>query len=100
MIDLTINEEQLKRAVQRARERNIIIPTFRQQQDPGLIPEKITKQLEAVGLWDLDSHNLFRITWKNEPIDLGGGSVTLIIWKSHPKRKSFSKLWKKKLRYH
>jgi len=73
MIDLTINEEQLKRAVQRARERNIIIPTFRQQQDPGLIPEKITKQLEAVGLWDLDSHNLFRITWKNEPIDSGGG---------------------------
>ncbi len=28
MIDLTIHEEQLKRTVQRARERNIIIPTF------------------------------------------------------------------------
>ena len=73
MIDLTINEEQLERAVQRARERNIIIPTFRQQQDPGLIPEKIRRQLETIQLWDLDSRNLFRITWKNEPIDFGGG---------------------------
>ena len=73
MIDLTINEEQLQRTVQRARERNIIIPTFRQQQDPDLIPEKIRRQLETVQLWDMDSHNLFRITWKNEPIDFGGG---------------------------
>ena len=73
MIDLTINEEQLKRTVQRARERNIIIPTFRQQQDSGLIPEKIRRQLEDIELWDLDSRNLFRITWKNEPIDFGGG---------------------------
>lgn len=73
MIELTINEGQLERAVQRARERNIIIPTFRQQRDPGLIPEKITRQLETVELWDLDPHNLFRITWKNEPIDFGGG---------------------------
>jgi len=28
MIDLTINEEQLERTVKRAREKNIIIPTF------------------------------------------------------------------------
>ncbi len=83
MIDLTINEEQLDRTAQRARERNIVIPTFQQQKDPALIPEKIRKELEHVELWDFDSHNLFRITWKNEPIDLGGDSVTLIIWKSH-----------------
>ena len=73
MIDLTINKEQLERTVQRARERNIVIPTFRQQKDPDLIPEKIKKKLEDVELWDFDSHNLFRITWKNEPIDFGGG---------------------------
>lgn len=73
MIDLTINEEQLERAVQRARERNIVIPTFRQQKDPGLIPEKTKEKLKDIGLWDFDSHNLFRVTWKNESIDLGGG---------------------------
>jgi len=28
MIDLTINEEQLERTVKRAKEKNIVIPTF------------------------------------------------------------------------
>ena len=32
MIDLTMNRENLKRTIDRARERNIIIPTFRQMQ--------------------------------------------------------------------
>jgi cysteine synthase len=73
MIDLTIHEEQRRRAVQRARERNILIPTFAQMRDPGLIPARIKEQLKGVGLWDLDSRNLFRITWKNEPVPAGGG---------------------------
>jgi cysteine synthase len=73
MIDLTINEEQLKRTVLRARERGIIIPTFRQQRDPELIPQKIRGKLGEIGLWDVHPYNLFRITWKNEPIDRGGG---------------------------
>jgi cysteine synthase len=73
MIDLTINKEQLERAVHRARERNIIIPTFREQKDPDLIPEKIKKELIKLGLWDFHPYNLFRITWKNEPIESGGG---------------------------
>ena len=34
MIDLTLYPEALERAVQRARERNIIIPTFKQQINP------------------------------------------------------------------
>lgn len=72
MIDLSINEEQLRRAVERARERGIIIPTFAQMRDPRLIPEKIKKQLEGIGLWDLHPLNLFRITWKNEPVKHGG----------------------------
>jgi len=73
MIDLTINEEQLERTVRRAQERNIIIPTFAQMKDPTLIPDTIKSQLQDVGLWDIDSRNLFRITWKNEPTDQGGG---------------------------
>ena len=73
MIDLTINQEQLERTVQRARERNIIIPTFAQMKDPALIPDGVKARLENVGLWDVNSLNLFRITWKNEPKDHGGG---------------------------
>jgi len=73
MIDLTIDEERRRRAVQRARERNILIPTFAQMRNPALIPARIRHQLKGVGLWDVDSRNLFRITWKNEPAPFGGG---------------------------
>jgi cysteine synthase len=72
MIDLTVNEEQLKRTIERARERNVIIPTLRQQKNPNLIPGKIRKELRNIPLWDLHPYNLFRITWKNEPAGLGG----------------------------
>jgi cysteine synthase len=41
--------------------------------NPGLVPEAIKAQLRQVGLWDLDPLNLFRITWKNEPVAQGGG---------------------------
>lgn len=72
MIDLTINEEQLKRTVERAREKNIIIPTFVQMKNPELIPEKVKKKLRNTGLWDSVSSNLFRISWKNEQVKYGG----------------------------
>jgi cysteine synthase A len=73
MIDLQIHPEPLKRAAQRARERNIIIPTFAQMKDPSRIPAAIKERLQEVGLWDLNPCNLFRITWHNEPVPLGGG---------------------------
>lgn len=72
MINLDINEKQLEKVVERARERNIIIPTFAQQKNPELVPEKIKDKLRNVGLWDVNSYNLFRITWKNEPKKTGG----------------------------
>jgi cysteine synthase A len=73
MIDLTIHPEQLQRTIQRARERHIIIPTFAQMKDPSRIPPTIQTRLKEVGLWDVNSLNLFRITWKNEPVAHGGG---------------------------
>ena len=72
MIDLEVNEEQLKRTVQRAREKNIIMPTFEQMKNPELIPDEIKEKLKNIGLWDINSYNLFRITWKNEPKKEGG----------------------------
>jgi cysteine synthase A len=72
MLDLTIQEDRLDKAIQRARERSFVIPTFKQMVRPESIPEKVKKKLETVGLWDVDAANLFRITWKNEPQSFGG----------------------------
>jgi len=72
MIDLTINEKQLERTIKRAREKNIIIPTFAEMKNPKLIPDKIKDKLKGVGLWDINPYNLFRINWKNEPIKKSG----------------------------
>lgn len=71
-IDFSINEEARNRTVQRAKERNIILPTLAQQRNPELIPEKIKEELTNIGLWDIHPRNLFRITWKNEPKPFGG----------------------------
>jgi cysteine synthase len=73
VIDLTVNPKQLARAVVKAREKNVIIPTFKQQRDPGLIPDAIVSKLKNIGLWDIDPLNLFRITWHNQPVAHGGG---------------------------
>ena len=73
MINLDIHKGQLERTVQRARERDIIIPTFEQMKNPELIPDKIKEELQDIGLWDITPRNLFRITWKNEPVAHGGG---------------------------
>jgi len=73
MIELTIYPERRQRAIQRVRERNIIIPTFAQMKDPRLVPDAIKQKLLQVGLWDVNPLNLFRITWKNQPVPHGGG---------------------------
>ena len=73
MIDLTVNEEQMRRAARRCAERGIVVPTFAEMKDPALIPAPIADDLGSIGLWDVHPRNLFRITWKNEPVPSGGG---------------------------
>ncbi len=78
MIDLTINEGVLNRAAQRARERNIIIPTFEEQKFPRkLVSASIKDELNNISLWKVHPRNLFRITWKNEPKEFGGAFTDL-----------------------
>lgn len=72
-IDLSIDSARRERAVQRAQEQKIIIPTFAQMKDPTLIPDDVKQDLNDIGLWDVTPSNLFRITWKNEPVEHGGG---------------------------
>jgi len=66
-------QKTLQNTIQRFREKKIILPTFAQMRNPELIPQTIKDKLKNIGLWDLDPLNLFRITWKNEPVPFGGG---------------------------
>ena len=72
-IDKVTNEKALENAIQRYKELGIILPTFEQQKHPELIPDKIKDELKNIGLWDFNPLNLFRITWKNEAKEFGGG---------------------------
>jgi len=72
MIDLTENPENLARNIKKARENNVIIPTYAQMKNPETIPAPIQEKLKTVGLWEVNPLNLFRITWKNEPKTSGG----------------------------
>ena len=71
-IDLTIEKSRRKNAIKRAKERNIIIPTYAQMKDPSKIPAKIKEELRGIGLWDIHPRNLFRINWHNQPTASGG----------------------------
>jgi len=74
------NPQALENAVKRFKEKGIILPTFKQQENPELVPEKVKDKLKNIGLWDLHPLNLFRITWKNEPVEKGGlyGGVNFV----------------------
>lgn len=68
------NQKQvLENTVKRCRGRNILIPTYEQMAHPEKIPQKVKDELKNIGLWDLHPRNLFRINWKNEPVQSGGG---------------------------
>ena len=72
MIDLTVHPETLARNVAIARENRVVIPTFENMIHPETVPQPILDRLTQVGLWDVDPVNLFRISWKNEPVPKGG----------------------------
>jgi cysteine synthase len=70
---IALDEKVLDRTAALCRQRGIVIPTFAQMKDPATAPAFIRERLAHVGLWDIDPANLFRITWKNEPVASGGG---------------------------
>ncbi|MBF0314591.1 MAG: pyridoxal-phosphate dependent enzyme [Oligoflexia bacterium] len=73
LIDLTLNKQQRSKNAASCREKGIILPTYEQMKDPTKIPDKYKNELKNVGLWDIHPRNLFRISWKNEPVAKGGG---------------------------
>jgi cysteine synthase len=80
MIALRMNASVRQRNIARCREKGIVLPTFEQMKNPETAPERARKGLAKVGLWDLDPLNLFRITWRNAPVEKGGlfGEVNVL----------------------
>ena len=73
MIDLTINHEVRKHNIAFCRERGIRLPTLAMQRHPSLVPQEVQKRLGSIALREVNSLNLYRITWKNERVEKGGG---------------------------
>ncbi len=74
MIDLKIQEAQRKKNIQRCKEKGILLPTYAQMRDPSKVPAPIVDELSKIGLWEVHSRNLFRVTWHNQPVEKGGAS--------------------------
>ena len=85
MIDLTINEEKIQQNAKHCKSLNIKLPTLGQMQNPETIADEIKDELKNISLWDSHPANLFRITWKNEPVAKGGGFGGVIISLFHLK---------------
>ncbi len=72
------NDEYLKRTIRRAKERKIILPTFKQLKHPETIPNEIQEKLREIGLWDVHPLNLFRINWANDYKTGGIGDINFL----------------------
>lgn len=73
MINLTMKKTNLEKNIRRAVDKNILIPTYEQMKNPEIIPDFINDELKKISLWEQNSLNLFRVTWKNSSRDFGGG---------------------------
>ena len=71
-------EEIRRRAVDRCREKGILIPTFSELRDPQRVDPAVLATLRGVGLQALDPLNLFRISWHNDPKSGGFGNVNAL----------------------
>lgn len=72
------NEEFLANTVKRCREKNILLPTFKQLKNPDSIPEEIKEKLKNVDMQDLNPLNLFRINWRNDFKTGGIGEINFV----------------------
>lgn len=73
-----IDHAVVKKTAARCKARGITIPTFAQMRDPETIPQSIKSNLSAVGLWDINPLNLYRISWKNDIKTALFGSVNYL----------------------
>ncbi len=72
------NEEFLQKTIKRAKEKNIILPTFNQLKHPETIPAEIQEKLKEVDLQEVNPLNLFRINWQNDPENGGINGINFL----------------------
>jgi cysteine synthase A len=65
-------------AVERCRQRGIVIPTFAELREPARVDPAIRGGLPGVDMQAVDPRNLFRITWHNDPATGGFGPVNAL----------------------
>jgi len=71
-------QQNRQRAIERCRERGIVIPTFAQMRDPSVVAPEIVEAIRGVDMQAPDPLNLFRITWHNDPESGGFGDVNYV----------------------
>src|SRR4030042_2999745 len=71
-------EKSRARAVERCRQRGIVIPTLAEMREPERIDPAIRRVLPGVDMQAVDPRNLFRITWHNDPETGGFGPVNAL----------------------
>ena len=68
-------EQARERAIERCRERGVLIPTFEQMRRPDGLSPAILSALESVDMQAVEPINLFRITWHNRPGNQAGSGA-------------------------
>ena len=76
------NENYLQKTIERCKRQQIVLPTFNELKNPETISESVQKKLEKIDLQELNSLNLFRINWRNDP---STGSIGEINYLEIPK---------------
>ena len=71
-------EEIRRRAVERCRERKVLIPTFAEMRNPEKVAPAVAAAMRRVELNAVDPLNLFRITWHNDPKTGGFANVNAV----------------------
>jgi cysteine synthase len=74
----TVNQEARSRAVERCRERGVLVPTFAEMRAPETVDSAVRSVLPHVDMQAVDPLNLFRITWHNDPTTGGFGGVNVV----------------------
>lgn len=72
------NEEFLQNTIKRCRDKKIILPTFNQLKHPDKIPAQILSSLKKIDMQELHPLNLFRINWRNDPVNGGIGNINFL----------------------
>jgi cysteine synthase len=75
---MSSREEIRQRAVERCRERGVLIPTLAEMRDPRKIDPAVAAAVAEVDMQAVDPLNLFRITWHNDPESGGFGEVNAV----------------------